>query len=240
MNELLNKPLPVIPEDILEKLDDSGITMTPFESRNDVLTNPALQREVGFSQFPDGSWLVSMTCPMPGITREMIEWWFWWHCQESIRYQVWFPGAHISIKYKKKERAYFEQKTMPPFQPNSQCPVEKIGGTQMPLQIDFVTPEAFGFSREAMERNNIPVIVCGHVSAFGGLIPHTEMAHIYKRTEDGLFLISRFWLGKTMAPWLRKMMMTDKLARGMAEHCCVEYRNLVEILPELYRENYHG
>lgn len=88
--------------------------------------------------------------------------------------------------------------------------------------------------------NDIPVIVCGHVSAFGGWIPHTEMAHIYKRTGDGLFLISRFWLGETMTPWLRKRVMTDKLARGMAEHCCVEYRNLVEILLELYKENHYG
>lgn len=237
MKELLTKPLPVIPDDIQEKLAHSQITLTPYENRNDILTDYALQQEVGFTQFHDGSWLVSMICPMPGITKEMIEWWFWWHCQENLRYQIWFPGAHISTMYKKKDRAYFEQETMPPFQPNSQCPVEKIGDTQIPLQIDFVTPEQFGFSKQAMEKNNIPVIVCGHVSAFGGLIPHTEMAHIYKKTEDGLFLISRFWLGKTMTPWLRKLIVTDKLARGMAEHCCVEYRNLVEILLGLFEEN---
>lgn len=151
-----------------------------------------------------------------------------------MRYQVWFPGAHISISYKKKDRAYFLQETMPPFQPNSQCPVEKIGGIQMPLRIDFVTPEAFGFSGQVMEENHIPVIVCGHVSAFGGLVPHTEMAHIYKQTEEGLFLISRFWMGKTMHPLLRKAMMTEKTARGMVEHCCVEYRNLTQILSQLY------
>ena len=30
--------------------------------------------------------------------------------------------------------------------------------------------------------------------------------------------------------------MTDALVRGMAEHCCIEYRNLAEILPGLYEE----
>lgn len=234
MNDLLNKPLPSIPAEIQEKLEHPDITRTAFENRNEILTDPALQQEVGFAQFPDGSWLVSMVCPMPGITKEMIDWWFWWHCQDNLRYQVWFPGDHISIKPHKKDRAYFEQEAQPAFQPNSQCPVEKIGGSKMPLQIDFVTPEQFGFTKEAMEQGNIATVVCGHVSAFGGLVPHTEMAHIYKQTNDGLFMFSRFWLGKTMNPLLRKFVMTENMARGMAEHCCIEYRNLAQILPGLY------
>ena len=239
MTELRNKPLPKIPDDIRNKLDSSAITRTYLNNCNLILESNSLQQEVGYTQFPDGSWMVSMVCPMPGITKEMIDWWFWWHCQDNLRYQVWFPGDHISIKYHKKDKKYFERPTMPDFQPNSQCPVEKIGGTTMPLRIDFVTPEQFGFTKEAMGRGNIATIVCGHVSAFNGLVPHTEMAHIYKQTDDGLFLISRFWLGKTMNPLLRKIVMTKDMARGMAEHCCVEYRNLVQILPELY-EKYRG
>ena len=238
MKELLNKPLPAIPADIQKKLAHPQITLTEFENMDHVLRDTALQRDVGFQQFPDGSWLVSMVCPMPGITKEMIDWWFWWHTQDNLRYQVWFPGSHSKNSYAKKDREYFRQEKLPPFQPNSQFPVEEIGGMNMPLRIDFVTPEQFGFSKEAMEQGNIATIVCGHVSALGGLIPHTEMAHIYKQTEDGLFMFSRFWLGKTMNPLLRKFVMTEKMARGMAEHCCVEYRNLAEILPGLYQK-YH-
>ena len=63
------------------------------------------------------------------------------------------------------------------------------------------------------------------------------MAHIFKQTEDGLFMISRFCLGKTLpTPLLRKLIITDNMARCMAEHCCIEYRNLCEILPILYDE----
>ena len=236
MRELLNKPLPAIPAEIQAKLDTPSVTLTPMEQMNDILLDDRLQSEVGFAKFPDGSWLVSMVCPMPEITREMIDWWFWWHCQEDLRYQVWYPGDHISINYHKKDRAYFERPTRPDFRPNSQCPVEKIGGTTMPLRLDFVTPEQFGFTRETLEKGNIATVVCGHVSAFNGLVPHTEMAHIYKQTEDGLFMISRFWLGKTMNPLLRKFIMTPKMAHGMAEHCCIEYRNLVQILPGLYQK----
>ena len=116
----------------------------------------------------DDSYLVSMYCPMPNITSEMIEWWFWWHPKKNERYQVWFPGSHFSIGFSQKQADYFE------------C---------------------------------------------------------FKQTDDGLFMIIRFWLGKTMKnPLIKKLIITDKMAKGMAEHCCIEYRNLFEILPILYCE----
>lgn len=237
LRKLISKPLPCIPDDIRTALGKNEITKTAFEYKNKILTACELQNEVGFVKMDDGTYLVSMVCPMPGITAEMIEWWFWWHAKDSLRYQVWYPGEHISIKYHPKDKAFFEQPEVPEFTPNTHYPVEKIGGMKMPLRIDFVTPEEFGFSREIMRDNNIPKIVCGHVGAFNNLVRHTEMAHIFKQTDDGLFMISRFWLGQTMKnPLLKKLIITDKMAKGMAEHCAVEYRNLCEILPILYKE----
>lgn len=237
IDELKKKPLPVIPENIQNKLNDSSITLTSFEDKNEILRDTSLQQEVGYRRFPDGSYLVSMTCPMPGITPEMIAWWFWWHPQADERYQGWFPGEHYGISYDKKNREYFAQPVVPAFQPNTHYPTERIGGVRMPLRIDFVTPEQFGFSQKVMEENQISLIVCGHVGAFKGLIWHTEMAHIFKQTDEGLFLCSRFWIGKTLKnSLLRKVILTEETARGMAEHCCVEYRKLADILPELYKE----
>lgn len=186
----------------------------------------------------DGTYLVSMVCPMPNVTTEMIEWWFWWHPQADIRYQVWFPEEHFSISYSKKDKSYFEQDSLPLFQPNSQYPVERIGGgIKAPLCIDFVSPQAFGFSEEEIKQNNIPLIVCGHVGVLKGIVKHTEMAHIFKQTENGLFMISRFWMGETLqSSLLRKLIITDKMATEMAKHCCIEYRNLCEILPSLYAQ----
>ena len=237
LQSLLRKTLPTMPPEIADALKFNAITKTAFENKNEILANPNLQAEVGYTKMDDGTYLVSMVCPMSGITVDMIEWWFWWHTQDSLRYQVWYPGDHISIKYHKKDRSFFEHPNMPAFVPNTQCPVERIGGMKMPLRIDFVTPEEFGFSKQAMQENNIPKIICAHVGAFNNLVKHTEMAHIFKQTDDGLFMISRFWLGKTMTnPLLRKLIITDDMAKGMAEHCCIEYRNLREILPLLYEE----
>lgn len=238
IDELFEKPLPAVPVDIAKKINSKNlISLTGFSNANEILVNPDLQQEIGYRKFEDGSYLVSMVCPMPDITAEMIRWWFWWHPQDSKRYQVWYPEDHFSISYSKKDKAYFTAKTCPTFRPNTQYPVERIGGMKMPLRIDFVSPEDFGFSKKMMEENDIPLIVCGHVGAYQGAVWHTEMAHIFKQTNDGLLLISRFWLGKTLKnPLLRKMILTDETARSMAEHCCVEYRSLVQILPHLYDE----
>ena len=235
-SELKQKELPSIPDEIKKSIAACNITLTPFDRKNDVLCKSSLQMEAGYGRFSDGSYLVSMYCPMSGLTAEMVAWWFWWHPQAKERYQVWFPGAHFGIGYPRRCAGYFEQETQPPFQDNTQLPTEKIGGMRMPLRIDFVAPEEFGFSRLSMKKNNIPLIVCGHVGAFNGLIWHTEMAHIFYQTQDGLLLTSRFWLGRTMNPLLRKLMINNSMACGMAEHCAIEYRNLAEILPALYKK----
>lgn len=238
LSRYLRRSLPEIPPEIRAALDGNApVTLTPFAGKNKILNNAGLQKENGFGRFENGGYLVSMTCPMPGVTAKMVRWWFWWHAQESLRYKIWFPGEHYGISTARGDRAYFAEKSLPDFRPNVHYPIERIGKLVLPLKIAFVSPEEFGFSAALMRENDIPLIVCGHVGAVYGLVNHTEMAHIFRRTEDGLFLISRFWLGETLRnPLLRKTILTDETARGMAAHCCVEYRRLGQILPELYRE----
>ena len=165
----------------------------------------------------------------------MISWWFWWHPQENIRYKIWFPGEHFAVSYSKKDSEYFTSPSLPSFKENTQYPTEKIGKIIMPLSIDFVTAEHFGFRKELLEKAKVKAVVCGHVGALYGLVPHTEMAHIFFENENGLFMVSRFFIGKRLHnPLLRKIILNDETAKGMAEHCCVEYRNLAERLPEVY------
>lgn len=238
LKELTKKPLPKIAEADKKRINTEEITPTAFCDKNEILSSEKLQNEMGFQKLSDGNYLVSMTCPMEGITPEMISWWFWWHPQKSERYKAWFPGEHYGVSFAKKDKAYFNQDKLPSFRENSQFPIERIGKIIMPLRIDFKTPESFGFSKKLMEENSIPLIVCGDVSAVGGLVSHTKMAHIFKKTENGLLLISRFWIGETLKnPVLRKVILNDDTAKGMAEHCYVEYRNLVEVLKALYNKS---
>ena len=237
IDSLMSRPLPEIPADIEKSITCGSVTFTDFDKKNSILTDSSLSCETGYAKDEKGNFLVSMVCPMPGITKEMIEWWFWWHPQHSKRYKVWFPGEHFAVSFSKKDKEYFSQKNFTTFKENTQFPFEKIGKIIMPLRIDFISPESFGFSDKAIKSSGTEVIVCGHVSALWGLVPHTEMAHIFKKTDDALVLISRFWLGKNLKnPILRKAILTKGTAEGMARHCCIEYRSLAEILPALYEK----
>lgn len=238
--QYMQMPNCIIPDDIKASLETAGsITLTQFQDKNSVLSDASLQMETGCKKLPDGDFLVSMYCPMPGVTKEMVDWWFWWHPQKSERYKIWYPGEHFAVGYRKKDKEYFTAKSLPPYKSNIQYPVEKIGKLILPLSIEFVSAEDFGFSKEAMKENNVATIVCGHVGAFGRMIQHTEMAHIFFEREDGLFMVSRFWLGKRLKnPLIRKVMLNFGTAKGMAEHCCVEYRNFAERIPLLYNSEF--
>ena len=73
LKDLLKKPLPAMLPEISEQIGKSKITRTLFENKNDILRTPELQLEIGYAKMDDGTYLVSMVCPMPGVTVDMIE-----------------------------------------------------------------------------------------------------------------------------------------------------------------------
>lgn len=230
LDELMKKKVPeLIP------FDNEKVNYVSFEEKNDILVSPSMHYEMGYRRY-GYNYYVAMYCPMKGIDEEMLRWWFWWHPQKRERYEAWFPLAHKNISYDKKDAKYFEDGSLPSFQDNTQYPRETIGGQTMTLRIDFLLPSEFGFDEKTMKENGIAEIICGNVGV-KGISMHTKMAHIAKKTDEGILLISRFWMGELLKDGLlKKIFLKEKMAQGMAEHCYVEYRNLAEILPSLYKE----
>lgn len=241
-SKYFSMPNAPVPDEIELKIEKTGnITPLPFSCAGDILSSKSLQNEIGTIKLSDGSYLVAMTCPMPSVTKEMVQWWFWWHPQKNERYQLWYPGEHIGISYSKKNLQYFSQSAVPAFRENTQYPVEKIGKMKLPLAISFKSPQNFGFSEEKMQENGVSVIVCGDVGIGKGLFYHTKMAHIFFERDGGLFLVSRFWIGADLKTRLiRKVLFNEKTAKDMARHCCVEYRNFAAKIPSLYNEINNG
>lgn len=238
IQKYINMPNAKMPEEIVNRLgSQSSITPTDFKDKNEILYSELLQNEIGFVKMAGGDYLVAMTCYMKGVTKEMVDWWFWWHPQANERYVAWFPGEHFRIDYPKKYEPYFNAKDVPPFQDNMQRPVERVGNMKMPLSINFVSPVEYGFTEQSMRENKVATIVCGTVGVLNNLFLHTEMAHIFFQKEDGLYLVSRFWIGKKLNnKILRKIMLTSETAHAMAEHCCIEYRNFAKKVPVMYNE----
>ena len=93
-----NAPLPKIILKLLKKGVDLPIDqILSIEDKNQLLEKGYLNSENGFYHYKDGSAYAAVHTKMPKVTLEMINWWFWWHAKESVRYQIWYPEMHYDI-----------------------------------------------------------------------------------------------------------------------------------------------
>ena len=88
--ELMREPMSV--DDIL-----------PLDCLNDMAKPGYLKREHGWCILPDGTGYSASYHYMPGVTVEMIDWWYAWHFiappsvpkeAGNLRYKIWCPIEH--------------------------------------------------------------------------------------------------------------------------------------------------
>ncbi len=228
----LNNPV-LAPE--IEKILANAPRITPVDYRdvNRIFDEKGLQNEIGYAKLKNGDYLVAMKTAMPDVTCEMAKWWFWWHVQESRRYQIWFPGEHLSLSYSPRNKKYFTG-GFGEFQENTVYPVERIGNKTITLSIKFVHPRTFGLSEAHIKKTQNAFLLCGFVGVMRGMIRHTKMLHYFRPEGNGVGLISRFWLGNGLPPVLKILAANAAQACEMAKHCSLEYSRLGMILPGLY------
>jgi hypothetical protein len=87
-----------------------------FKKINDLLIPGYLPLENGYCKMSDGSIFVAVLTEMPKVTGEMLDWWFWWHPVNPLRYKVWYPGSHFGTsldvnidEYKGRKGPYGER-----------------------------------------------------------------------------------------------------------------------------------
>ncbi|HEU4944892.1 MAG TPA: hypothetical protein VFT10_06985 [Solirubrobacterales bacterium] len=215
--------------------------------RIDRLLDPApLAVETGWCFLPDRAGYVAVRTTMPGVTGEMVEWWFDWHPRDPDRYRLWHPRAHFGNS--------IEPAATPGAKPHWGAvhhPVEDVGTGVEHVRIAFAPPTAIGFSTDALEDAGVATIVCGYVGDDRRRLRHSAMAHVFLAVPDGVVLRSHFWLGAAVRPYLpdllaaplgrvlntrpvRRLSLPAALPRALATHCAEEYANLATLLPELY------
>lgn len=232
-----------VPDELMDAIAMGSVDpekAVPLEDVNELLKPGYLEMENGYALLEDNSAYVAVRTDFPGVTGDMIRWWFMWHPHKAVRYKIWCPGDHytISVKYPERlanERLSFERR----FLNNPHFPVEDVGQGVMNLRIWFIAPEKFGFDTTAFKKAGVEAVVCGIVGFTSGgvTIDHTYMCHIFRKKGDGLELRSRFWLGKKLVnPMIKKLFITEDLAMDMAFHCSKEYNHLAGFLPRIYKE----
>jgi hypothetical protein len=245
----LSRPLSPAEPEVLAAIEsgpiDPGLALRRDEL--DRLLDPApLAVETGRCFLGDGCGYVAVRTPMPGVSGEMVDWWFDWHPRDPDRYRLWHPPAHR------------DNSVEPPVLPGAKAhwgsvhhPVEDVGTGVVHARIAFVPPTELGFSTDAVEDPAVGTIVCGWVGDDRRRLRHSAMAHVFLVEGDGLVLRSHFWLGAAIRPYLpaalatplggvlnnratRRLSLPRQLPESLGRHCAEEYANLAVLLPELY------
>lgn len=200
--------------------------------------------ETGYCTFDDGRGYVAVLTKMPGVTAEMLDWWFDWHPRDPLRYRIWFPQAHFDIRFEPATKAGVK-----PFYNTVHHPVEDIGLGRDRIRIEFLDPVEFGFPAGSVPSENCATIICGFAGDDRRRVRHTRMCHFARKSGDGLELRSRFWIGERIEFYsaagrpinsllntevVRSMAVPAGAPEALAHHCAQEYANLAAILPELW------
>jgi len=211
----------------------------PFEEMNKMLEKGYLPIENGYTQFEDGSGYVAVNIQFPEASGEMLDWWFHWVGYDTMRYKIWYPGLHALALYEPRvipDTFSISHAVSLHTEGITKHTVETLrkGGDLQDLMITFVSPEQFDLEDSLLGEDQWAV--CANVQSGGRTV--LQMVHFIRKTEEGVEMRSRFWVGREF-PWIaRKIALDPEELYDLAHHCLTEYTQLASFLPEVY-ENYH-
>ncbi len=197
--------------------------------------------QIGYGIAANGTGLVCNATYMPGVTGEMLDWWFPWHSVGSdLRYKIWDPEDHYFAK------AHKASYVLDPNVPNNQKTwgvmhhiMEDVGPGPEFLLLQFLNPQVFGYDTSIIGTEKCESLVC----ASGVSSLSAAMTHKWYPYKDGVMFCSRFWMGYGFVEEgkLGKIVpegisVPDFVAKGLFAHNIKEFSNLAAILPEVYAE----
>jgi hypothetical protein len=219
---------------------------------NALLEPGYLALENGYARLDDATLYVAAHTPMPGVTGEMIDWWFAWHGEESARYQLWHPRDHLSARWRRPATwAGGDREAWRQLYRNNMSEVDEyVGSTRMLLSIAFADPAAY-LDASRFESSGTETVICGRTFSRRENIAAGHLLHQIRRTTDGVEMRSRFWLadfdarnvplaGALLNPLLntrrmRRALVPNRVGRDLLVHCAEEMTHLAEFLPALFR-----
>ncbi|KAH9233190.1 hypothetical protein K456DRAFT_37174 [Colletotrichum gloeosporioides 23] len=245
-----------IPQYIREQMPAEGVL--PIGDSPRLLEPGYHKHENGWRMLPDGTAYVTSRTRFPGSTGDMVRWWFWWHSVEPERYALWFPYDHLSARSTYADRLHrtdlsHTQKWLG----STHRVTEFIGSQKMTVHIHFVDPAQYDLPWDKLKAAGYEAAVCAELR--DGLLPNLKIGdflHLWRKTEDGLELRSRYWLGggihyKVMgmkvgidylagALGFKKRMAGENIAYEHFIHDQTEFTNLASFLPDLYGDYMAG
>ncbi len=253
-----NAQIPKYNLELLDKGEDIPLSeVLKIENKNQILEDGYLNCENGFYHFEDRSAYAAVLTKMPNVTVEMIDWWFWWHAKEALRYKIWYPEMHYDISsdfgnsYNDESKTYRERLHL-----SKHFVTEDIGTGKEKIVINFMHPEEFGFDKGKLKKEREGTIICAKVGDLEKRVWHTKMCHAVRKGEKGVEMRSRFWMANKVErmdrfgqgilnallnkSFVKRKLLPKELGKHMFHHCTQEYNNLGAFLPGLYKEEASG
>lgn len=248
-----NAPIPERHQKILQsKQPISSNGALKRQDVNSLFNEGYLPIEDGYCRLENGSMYTSVLTKMPGVTLDMINWWFWWHAAEPVRYRLWYPDMHFDNStdfggyYDDDSKSYAERLHL-----SKHLVTEDVGMGSEEILIDFYDPIDFGFDKSKLDLKKV-TIICAKVGSPSKGLQFVDMCHFVRVTDDGVEMRSRFWMGHHIEkmsgvgkgfvrtvlnkPFIKRNLIPEKAGYHMFQHCSQEYHNLGSLLPQLYSE----
>jgi phloretin hydrolase len=227
----------------------------PIEDINSLLDPGYHEVEDGWCVLSNGTGYVACHELMPGVTVDMINWWFAWHGLENLRYKIWWPQGHYGVSLSDPDRAKVldpKRSLTEKFQGLTHYVTEDVGaGGAESIAISFMTEEKMGFDMNRFKTPHVGTIIAAN-GISRPLNPPREMEeikgscavmlHFVREIPNGIEMRTRFWMGYHIMSKKPRLFIgdderiSDLVPRGVALHHVYEFTNLVSFLPELYKE----
>lgn len=212
----------------------------PLEEKDKFLAGEDTGIQSGFCVMENGIGYLANATYMPGVTVDMVDWWFGWHSIESdLRYKLWDHDDHYHARADKPE--YVKD----PSVPNNQKTwgvrhhiKEDIGKGPEELFLAFKNPKDFGYDTSLIGTEKCESLVC----AIGEGATPAFMTHKFYSVDGGIMFESRFWMGvgyidgKLIKILPEGIKVPEIAPRALFAHNIKEYANLAAILPKIYEE----
>lgn len=207
--------------------------------------------ETGWCLLPDGVGFVANRMFHPGVTADMIDWWFAWHPLEDLRYRIWYPPQHAGVALGSADRARILDPGIPLREKNwgvTHHVTENCGCGMESIDIRFRSPTDMGFDMERFHR-----VAATFAGGEGWSVPVDAgddavaapaiMCHVFYEVPGGLVQRTRFWMGcRFTGPGRAQSCLPPGVSvpaapvQGLARHNVREFTRLGDLLPRIYRE----
>ena len=225
----------------------------PLGEAHRLLEPGALPMENGWAQTRSGETFVAVQTLMPGVRGSMFEWWMGWHTEESQRYKLWHPRAHLAVATSGRSESapLLSERTK---YLTTHLVTEYIGNARQEIRITFTPPTQWFPTGTDLSAGGTTALVCGEVRLRAVPVTIGYLIHqIREGGSHGTEMRSRFWLGSLRfgkvprEHWSGRLLSRSGLAarlhpgelgRDMVVHCGMEMAHLATFLPALWAD-YH-